>query len=71
MCACTTSVKVLSPRDQFSAVAVSVFAVARAKKKNQKMNNFVTWRFTTLTKLSIDVSGVVSHTSSKKHFIKM
>ena len=45
MCACTTSVIVLSPRVEFSAVAVyiAVFAVAWAKKKNQKnqkkMNN--------------------------------
>ena len=44
MRACTTSVIVLSPRVEFSAVAVAVFAVAWAKKnqknqKNQKMNN--------------------------------
>ena len=36
MCACTTSVKVVSPRVEFSAVAVAVFAVAWAKNKNQK-----------------------------------
>ena len=40
MRACTTSVIVLSPRVEFPAVAVAVFAVAWAKKKNQKkMNN--------------------------------
>ena len=44
MCVCTTSVKVLSPRVEISAVAVAMFALAWAKKndknqKNQKMNN--------------------------------
>ena len=43
MRACTTSVIVLSPRVEFPAVAVAVFAVAWAKKRNQKnqkkMNN--------------------------------
>ena len=42
MRACTTSVIVLSPRVEFSAVAVAVFAVAWAKKNQQnqkKMNN--------------------------------
>ena len=42
MRAYTTSVIALSPRVEFSAVAVAVFAVAWAKKKNQKiqkMNN--------------------------------
>ena len=39
MRACTISVIVLSPRVELSAVAVAVFSVAWAKKKNQKMNN--------------------------------
>ena len=43
MYACTTSLIVLSPCVKFFAVAVAVFAVAWAKKKNQKnqkkMNN--------------------------------
>ena len=42
MCACTTSLIMLSPRVEFFAVAVAVFAVAWVKKKNQKnqkMNN--------------------------------
>ena len=39
MCPCITSVKVLSPRVEFSAITVGVFAVAWVKKKNQKMND--------------------------------
>ena len=44
MCACTSSVKALSPRVDISAIAVSSFALAWAKKnqnqmENQKMNN--------------------------------
>ena len=62
-----TSVKVLSPRVKISAVAEAMFALAWLNKnnqKNQKMNNlgvFVSWRLTTLAKLSVDVSDVVSH----------
>ena len=42
MCASTTSVKVLSPRVEISAVAVAIFALAwlnKKNQKNQKMNN--------------------------------
>ena len=38
MCACTTSVKVLSPRVDISAVAVAMFTLAWLNKKNQKEN---------------------------------
>ena len=66
--------KVLSPRVEISAVAVAMFALPWLNKKNQmNMNNqkdeqsgvSVSWRFTTLAKLSIDVSDVVSHELSR------
>ena len=68
--------KVLSPRVEICAVAVAMFALAWLNKKNQmknqnqnqKMNNlvFLCRRFTTLAKLSVDVSDVVSHKLSRK-----
>ena len=72
MRACTISVIVLSPRVEFSAVAVAVFAVARVKKKNQKINlEILSWRFTTLTKLSIHVSGLRGHKLSRTTFHRL
>ena len=56
--------KVLSPRVEISAVAVAIFTLAWAKKnQNQKTEDeqsgiFVSWRLTTLVKLSVDVSDV-------------
>ena len=61
MCMCTTSVIVLSSRVEFSAVAVAVFAVASEESEDEQSGDFVSWRFTTLTKLSIDVSGLSGH----------
>ena len=73
MCRCRTQPTALCPRVEISAVAVVVFALAWLKKKNnnnQKEDEhsgvYVSWRLTTLAKLSIDVSDVVSHKLSRK-----
>ena len=76
MCRCRTQLNALCPRVEISAVAVVVFALAWLKKNNNNNNNnqkedehsgvYVSWRLTTLAKLSVDVSDVVSHKLSRK-----
>ena len=77
MCRCRTQPNALCPRVEISAVAVVVFALAWLKKKKNNNNNnnqkedehsgvYVSWRLTTLAKLSVDVSDVVSHKLSRK-----
>ena len=56
----------LSPRVDISAVALSTFVLDWAKKnqnQNQKISQsgvFVSWRFTTLAKLSVNAINVVT-----------
>ena len=72
MCRCRTRPNALCPRVEISAVAVVVFALAWLKKNNNNQKEdehsgvYVSWRLTTLAKLSVDVSDVVSHKLSKK-----
>ena len=74
MCRCRTQPNALCPRVEISAVAVVVFALAWLKKNNNNNNQkedehsgvYVSWRLTTLAKLSVDVSDVVSHKLSRK-----
>ena len=40
-------------------------------EEGEQSGGFVSWRFTTLTKLSIDVSGVVSHKLSRTAFHRL
>ena len=80
MSRCTTQLNALRPRVEIFAEAVVVFALAWLEK-NQKNNNnnnnnnqkedehsgvYVSWRLTTLAKLSVDVSDVFSHALSRK-----
>ena len=77
MCRCRAQPNALCPRVEMSAVAVVVLALAWLKK-NQKNNNnnnqkedehsgvYVSWRLTTLAKLSVHVSDVFSHELSRK-----
>ena len=74
MCRCTTQPNALHPRVEIFPEAVVVFALAWLEKNqknnnnNQKMNilAYVSWRLTTLAKLSVDVSDVFSHELSRK-----
>ena len=75
MCDRPAPVSALCPRVEIPPVAVVVLALACLNKKNnnnnnQKMNilayNYVSWRLTTLVKLSVDVSDVFSHELSIK-----
>ena len=73
MCRCRAQPNALCPRVEMSAVAVVVLALAWLKKNqknnnNQKMNilAYVSWRLTTLAKLSVHVSDVFSHELSRK-----
>ena len=77
MCRCSTQPNALCPRVEISAVAVVVFALAWLKKNNNNNNYnnqkedehsgvYVSWRLTTLAKLSVDVSDIVSHKLSGK-----
>ena len=73
MCRCRTQPNALCPRVEISAVAVVVFTLAWLKNNNnnnQKEDEhsgvYVSWRLTTLAKLSVDVSDVVSHKLSRK-----
>ena len=68
-------VSALCPRVEISPVAVVVLALACLNKNNNNNNNqkedehsgvYVSWRFTTLAKLSVDVSDVLSHELSRK-----
>ena len=80
MSRCTTQPNALRPRVEIFPEAVVVFALAWLEK-NQKNNNnnnnnnqkedehsgvLVSWRLTTLAKLSVDVSHVFSHKLSRK-----
>ena len=76
MCDRPAPVSALCPRVEISPVAVVVLALA-CLNKNQKNNNnnqkedehsgvYVSWRLTTLAKLSVDVSHVFSHELSRK-----
>ena len=76
MCDRPAPVSALCPRVEISPVAVVVLALAWLEK-NQKNNNklltedehsgvYVSWRLTTLAKLSVDVSDVFSHELSRK-----
>ena len=81
MCDRPAPVSALCPRVEISPVAVVVLALAclnkNQKNNNQKNNNqkedehsgvYVSWRLTTLAKLSVDVSDVFSHELSRKAF---
>ena len=75
MSRCTTQPNALRPHVEIFAESVVVFALAWLQK-NQKNNNnqkedehsgvYVSWRLTTLAKLSVDVSDVFSHELSRK-----
>ena len=76
MCRCTAQPNALRPRVEIFAKAVVVFALAWLEKNNNNSNNnqkedehsgvYVSWRLTTLAKLSVDVSDVFSHELSRK-----
>ena len=75
MCKCTAQPNALRPRAEIVAEAVVVFALAWLEKNNnnnQKEDEhsgvLVSWRLTTLLKLSVDVSDgfMHSHELSKK-----
>ena len=74
MCRCTAQPNALRPRVEIFAKAVVVVALAWLKKKknnnNQKEDEhsgvYVSWRLTSLAKLSVDVSDVFSHELSRK-----
>ena len=77
MCDRPAPVSALCPRVEISPVTVVVLALAWLEK-NQKNNNnnnqkedehsgvYMSWRLTTLAKLSVDVSDVFSHELSIK-----
>ena len=77
MSRCTTQPNALRPRVEIFPEAVVVFALAWLEK-NQKNNNnnnqkedehsgvLVSWWLTTLAKLSVDVSHVLSHKLRRK-----
>ena len=72
MCRCRAQPNTLCPRVEISAVAVVVLALAWLKKNNNNQKEdehsgvYVSWRLTTLAKLSVDVSDVFSHELSRK-----
>ena len=76
MCDRPAPVSALCPRVEIPPVAVVVLALACPNKKNNNNNNnqkedehfgvLVSWRLTTLAKLSDDVSDVFSHELSRK-----
>ena len=75
MCRCTAQPNALCPRVEIFPEAVVVFALAWLEKNNNNNNNqkedehsgvYVSWRLTTLAKLSVDVNDVVSHELSRK-----
>ena len=68
-------VSALCPRVEIPPIAVVVLALACLNKNNSNNNNqkedehsgvYGSWRFTTLAKLSVDVSDVFSHELSRK-----
>ena len=76
MCDRPAPVSALCPCVEISPVAVVVLALACLNKKKNNINNdrkedehsgvYVSWRLTTLAKLSVDVSDVFSHELSRK-----
>ena len=69
MCDRPASVSALCPRVEISPVAVVVLVLACLNKKknnNKRSGVYVSWRLTTLVKLSVDVSDVFSHKLSRK-----
>ena len=76
MCRCTAQPNAQRPRVEIFVEAVVVFALAWLEKNNNNNNNnqkedehsgvLVSWRLTTLAKLSVDVSHVVSHKLRRK-----
>ena len=72
MCDRPAPVSVLCPRVEILAEAVVVFALAWLEKNNNNQKEdehsgvYVSWRLTTLAKLSVDVSDVFSHELSRK-----
>ena len=73
MCRCTAQPNALCPRVEIVPVAVVVFALAWLEKNNNNKQKedehsgvVVSWRFTTLAKLSVDVSDIFSHELSRK-----
>ena len=73
MCDRPAPVSALCPRVEISLVAVVVLALACLNKNNNNNEKedehsgvYVSWRLTTLAKLSVDVSDVFSHELSRK-----
>ena len=74
MCRCTAQPNALCPRVEIVSAAVVVFVLAWLEKNNNNNNQkedehsgvYVSWRLTTLAKLSVDVSDVFSHQLSRK-----
>ena len=74
MCDRPAPVSALCPRVEIPPIAVVVLALACLNKNNNNNNQkedehsgvYVSWRFTTLAKLSVDVSDVFSHELSRK-----
>ena len=75
MCDRPAPVSALCPRVEIPPIDVVVLALACLNKNNNNNNNqkedehsgvYVSWRFTTLAKLSVDVSDVFSHELSRK-----
>ena len=77
MSRCSTQPNALRPRVEIFPEAVVVFALAWLEKNQKKNNNnnqkedehsgvLVSWRLTTLAKLSVDVSHVFSHKLRRK-----
>ena len=69
MCDRPAPVSALCPRVEISLVlALACLNKNNKKNNNQKMNTlaYMSWRLTTLAKLSVDVSDVFSHELSRK-----
>ena len=71
MCDRPAPVNALCPRVEISPVAVVVLVLACLNKNNNQKEDehsgvYVSWRLTTLAKLSVDVCDVFSHELSRK-----
>ena len=72
MCRCTAQPNALRPRVEIIPEDAVVFALAWLEKNNNNQKEdehsgvYVSWRLTTLAKLSVDVSDVFSHELSRK-----
>ena len=71
MCRCTAQPNALRPRVEIFPEAVVVFALAWLEKNNNQKEDehsvvYVSWRLTTLAKLSVDFSDVFSHELNRK-----